>query len=99
MGVVPEIPQRRETFGIRRSECYVSLLAVQASGTSPVDLSRLCPSAFRLSRAHDLGSGSTDNVSNQPAGIVETVEDIDPRTWYLHAGGSSRSGLGRCRGC
>jgi hypothetical protein len=38
MGVVPEIPQRRETFGIRRSECYVSLLAVQASGTSPVDL-------------------------------------------------------------
>lgn len=70
---------------------------MQASGTSPVDLSRLCSSAFRLSRAHDLGSGSTDNVSNQPAGIVEMVEDIDPRTWYLHAGGRSKSGLGRCR--
>jgi hypothetical protein len=38
-------------------------------------------------------------VSNQPVGIVEMVEDIDPRTWYLHAGGRSKSGLGRCRGC
>lgn len=38
MGVVPDAPPKREKrgpFGIRRSECYVSLLAVQPSGTSP----------------------------------------------------------------